>query len=85
MFVISLHKILVNFEGEAREAIKAAFEKYGEPPNAVLVRPGTTILAYISVGLGSPSTVRNIPVTVREDPIIAKDEFGLDNSHGTLE
>jgi hypothetical protein len=86
MLVLSRYPINGDLEANARAAIKASFEEYhDEPPNAVLVRSGITTLTSIVVGLGKPAVMMTIPIVVRDDSIINLDEFGLDESHGTLE
>jgi hypothetical protein len=88
MFKVTTHVIEGedSFESDARAAIIAAFERDGEAPNAVLVRPGTTDLASVAVGLGSPAEMNQIPVVVREDSkMVPSGQFALDISHGILE
>ncbi|MFH1896050.1 MAG: hypothetical protein ABH814_01055 [bacterium] len=88
MYRLSTHEIGEDFVESARAAIKTAIVRDGEAPNYVVVRPGTTELPYIAVGIGSPATFYTIPVQTGEyaEHIgIEPGFFGLDVSHGALE
>lgn len=86
MLSVTRHAIGADFAQSARAACRAAFEKDNEPPNAVFVRPGTSDLALLVVGLGNPPLIHQIRIEVR-DEVNSPPEgyFEIDVSHGTLE
>lgn len=82
MYVTSRFSIGDDVIESAREAIRAAYEEKGYPPNEVMVHPTTDIGANTSVAVMLGNVMHSIPLRVRDDLRVG---FGLADDEGLLD